>query len=80
MVSLFDRLEEYGGGGAIGSRVAGARHPFRIPLSNVSSNKVKTTAQIENAKRRAAKRAETRAYLRQVALGEARKPLQTLGS
>jgi hypothetical protein len=80
-VSLFERLNEdslheYGG---IGGRTAGARHPFRIPRANVSANKVKTPDQIANAKRRQAKRADTRAYLRQVALGEGRRPLIVLG-
>lgn len=81
-MSLYDRLNEdalheYGAG--IGSRIAGARHPHRIPLSNVSINKVKTPDQIKKAKRRAEKRAETRDYLRQVALGEGRRPLVVLG-
>lgn len=73
-----DELQEVG----ILSRSAGAFLPFQVPLSDVGSNvdpdKGKAD-QIKKAHRRAAKRAETRLYLRQVALGEARRPLRCLG-
>jgi hypothetical protein len=65
---LYDRLEEYGG---IGGRVAGARHPFKIPQPQVRTRKDMTPEMVEKAKRRLEMRAKTREYLRQIALGEA---------
>jgi hypothetical protein len=81
-VSLFSRLLDEDdlreGGSGIVSRSAGKFHAFRSPQAIASTDKVKAD-QIKKARRRAEKRAETRLYLRQVALGEARRPLQSLG-
>lgn len=68
-------LHEYGG---IGGRVAGARHPFKIPQPQVRTRKDMTPEMVEKAKRRIETRAKTREYMRQVALGEARRKLSTL--
>jgi hypothetical protein len=73
-VSLYERLEEYAG---IGGRVAGARHPFRIPQPQVRTRKDMTPEMVEKAKRRQEMRAKTREYLRQIALGEGRRQLKT---
>lgn len=78
-MSLFDRLEEYGG---IGGRIAGARHPFKIPLSNISIDQASDMhdKMAENARRRALVAARTRSRLREIALGESRRRLKTLDS
>lgn len=82
-MSLFDRivlhesqdLAEYGG---IGGRVAGGRHPYKVPLSNVVWKPSMTKERAEKAARRELRRRETRDYMRQLAL-ENRRPLKTLG-
>ena len=81
-MSLFDRvvteaadLHEYGG---IGGRVAGGRHPYKVPLSNVVYKPSMTKERAEKTARREMRRRETRDYMRQLAL-EGRRPLKTLG-
>jgi hypothetical protein len=69
------KLAEYSG---IGGRVAGARHPFRLPLSNVSINKTMTPERREKIREREQRRQDVRERLRQIALGEGRRPLKTL--
>jgi len=74
-VSLADRvLTEYAG---VGGRVAGARHPHRVPSSNVSVNRVMTKAQAAKFKDQQANRQSTRDQMRKIAL-ESRRQLKTI--
>jgi len=74
-VSLFDRvLTEYGG---VGGRVAGARHPHRIPRSNTASNRVLSPEQAKKIKQANAARQSTREQMRKIAI-ESRRPLKTI--
>jgi hypothetical protein len=75
-MSLADRiLVEYGG---VGGRVAGARHPHRIPRSNTASNRVLSPKQAKKIEDANAARQSTREQMRKVAIGESRRPLKTI--
>lgn len=75
-MSLHSRvvLHEYGG---IGGRIAGGRHPYSVPPSNIVYKPYMTPDQAKKAQRREAQRQKTREYLRKLAL-EGRRPLKTL--
>ncbi len=66
-MSLYERvvLTEYGG---IGGRIAGGRHPYSVPPSNVIVKPEMTPEQADKIKRREERRRETREYLRKIAL------------
>lgn len=69
-------LDEYGG---VGGRVAGARHPFRIPLSNVHQGKPGMAAKhAKKIKEIEQRRQDVRERLRAITLGEGRRPLKTI--
>ena len=70
-----ESLQEYGG---IGGRVAGGRHPYAVPPSNIVTRRDMTPERIEKRKRELQQRAEVRERLRQIAI-EGRRPLKTLG-
>jgi len=77
-------LTEYGG---IGGRIAGGRHPYRVPPSNtippanvIVSPKDMTAELMAKRQRELEQRAETRERMRQLAIECDRRPLKTLRS
>lgn len=81
---LSESLEEYGG---IGGRIAGGRHPYRVPPSNtippantIVTRKDMTPELLAKRQRELEQRAETRERMRQLAIEGKRRPLKTLSS